>query len=337
MFRWKRNLIVAALELIALIPVAACSRGANDLSAITPATSEAAKYSWAKVTDNAAFPGAYNFPVFTAHNQMWAFHHRGNWYSTDGRTWTKSELPVAGLNSGVQKYVQFNDAVYALGTMDGNWTEMRIGTRIARTSDFKRWEVLAETSELPQRIFYGALVFKDRIWLLGGFDGKNYYNDVWNSADGVHWTKVLEGAPWSPRIARSTVVFKDRIWLIGGGVIDGEPSNNPRAGSEIWSSVDGVKWEQVPARAYGGTPVVFDGKLWLVGANRDGNFSRAVLVTDDGIAWREMAAPWSPRSAVATWVFDNKLYMTGGKYSETQNGQIKFIYSNDVWYMSPIS
>ena len=26
--------------------------------------------------------------------------------------------------------------------------------------------------------------------------------------------------------------------------------------------------------------------------------------------------------------------MTGGKYSITENGQIKFTYSNDVWYLS---
>jgi hypothetical protein len=71
-----------------------------------------------------------------------------------------------------------------------------------------------------------------------------------------------------------------------------------------------------------------------VGANRDGTFSRAVLVTDDGRTWREQSAPWSPRGGVATWVFDNKLYMTGGKYSVTENGEIKFMYSNDVWFMA---
>ena len=31
------------------------------------------------------------------------------------------------------------------------------------------------------------------------------------------------------------------------------------------------------------------------------------------------------------------IFMTGGKYSVTENGNIKFIYSNDVWYMIPSS
>ncbi|MFN2456367.1 MAG: hypothetical protein ABR577_19395 [Pyrinomonadaceae bacterium] len=81
------------------------------------------------------------------------------------------------------------------------------------------------------------------------------------------------------------VVFKDRIWMIGGGVIDGTPTDG-RAGTEVWSSADGISWTLASdhmARTWGGSPIIFNSKLWLVGANRDGNFSRAVLVTDDGI------------------------------------------------------
>lgn len=334
MFSLKRNLIISVLVLITLSQAIACNLGAGNSSALT--SSASSPYSWMKVSDGAAFPGGYNFPVFTMHNQMWAFHHEGNWYSTDGRTWTKSELPVSGLNSGTQKYVQFNDAVYVLGTMNGNWTEMQMGSRIARTSDFKRWEVLAETSNLPLRIFYGAVVFKNLIWLMGGFDGKTYYNDVWNSADAVHWTKVTDKAAWSRRNIGAAVVFKGRIWIIGGGVVDGTATDH-QSETEVWSSADGINWRletDKMARLWGTSPVVFDDKLWLVGANRDGNFSRAVLVTDDGVAWREETAPWSPRGAVATWVFDNKLYLTGGKFSDEEHGQIRFIYSNDVWYMT---
>lgn len=332
----KRATVVLILILTACVLINACSAGKGDNSPNSASNDPARQYTWIKVTDNAAFPGAYNFPVFTVRNQMWAFHHEGNWYSTDGRTWAKSELPVSGLNSGYQKYVQFKDAIYALGTMEGNYTNMRLGSRIARTSDFKRWEVVAESSELPSRVFYGAVVFNDKIWLMGGFDGQNYYNDVWNSSDGVQWSRVAEKTAWNPRIVGAAVVFKNRIWIIGGGVIDGVPTDG-LGEREVWSTADGINWTRVTdkmARLWGTSPVVFDGKLWLVGANRDGNFSRAVMVTDDGVSWREETAPWSPRGGVTTWVFDDKLYMTGGKYSVTENGEPKFIYSNDVWYMT---
>src|SRR6266487_4135979 len=56
-----------------------------------------AEYRWSRETDSAAFDGAYNFPVFVVHNEMWAFHPRGPWRSRDGKTWLRSELPPSGL------------------------------------------------------------------------------------------------------------------------------------------------------------------------------------------------------------------------------------------------
>lgn len=308
----------------------------NEVNPSNVETASDSQYSWTKVTDSAAFPGAYNFSVFVVHNQMWAFHPQGNWFSTDSKTWIKSEMPLAGLNSGYQKYVQLGDAVYALGTMTGDYANMRLSSRIVKTVDFNRWEIVAEESELPNRVFYGTAVFGGKIWLLGGYDGKNYYNDVWNSSDAVHWTRISEHATWSPRRFGNVAVFNNRLWVIGGGVIDGEPTNNPKSDHEVWSSIDGSEWTLVTDRAQlkGGTPIVFDGKLWLVGANRDGDFARSSMVTSDGMTWREESAPWSPRGAVAAWLFNSKLYITGGKYSVTENGQVRYIYSNDVWYMT---
>ncbi|MDQ6886560.1 MAG: hypothetical protein M3068_04610 [Gemmatimonadota bacterium] len=294
-------------------------------------------YAWSLLTDSAAFPGAYNFPVFTLHRQMWAFHPQGNWSSTDGKTWVRSPLPLAGLNSGYQKYVVLDDAVYALGTMKGNYLHLQLTSQIARTRDFRQWETVAAESNLPRRVFYGAVTYKNRIWLMGGFDGAGYHNDVWSSADGIRWKRATRHAGWSPRNVDLAVVFEDRMWIIGGGVIDGQREINPNSRREAWSSLDGVHWDKAPDRAgpaWGGTPAVFDGKLWLVGANRNSTFAPASLVTADGVTWREEAAPWAPRGAPAVWVFDDKLYMTGGKYSVMENGAPRFIYRNDVWQLA---
>ena len=82
--------------------------------------------------------------------------------------------------------------------------------------------------------------------------------------------------------------------------------------------------------------MVFDDQLWLVGANRnDGNFGNAVLASADGANWRVVGAPWSPRGAAVVWVAGDQLFMTGGKYSYRKpNGELEFVYSNDVWAMS---
>ncbi|MFL6208401.1 MAG: kelch repeat-containing protein [Pyrinomonadaceae bacterium] len=292
-------------------------------------------YGWTKVTEHAPFPGSYNFPLFNLRNKLWAFHSQGNWYSEDGKSWTKAELPPLGLRTGFQQYVQLNDAIYALGTSAGDYLNLTVGARIAKTSsDLKQWEVIAAHSELPARVFYGAVVFDKKIWLLGGFDGKSYYNDVWNSSDGVKWRRIAEKSPWSARANPSAIVFENKIWLIGGGIINGQVF------SDVWHTEDGMNWKQatdkMSAKAiFGGSPIAFDSKIWLVGVNRNDGFQNAVLVSSDGVNWTEQTAPWTPRGGVATCVYDGKLFMTGGKYSVTENGKIRFIYSNDVWYMTP--
>jgi hypothetical protein len=320
------NLKVILAMLIFSLSVSACTKSA----------AKTGDYVWQNVTEKAEFPQGYNYPVFVMNDGNLLALNNGGWLSKDGKHWMKTNLPESGLNSAYQKFVQFNGAIYALGAMQGNYLEFKISTKILRTKDGKTWEILAEKSNLPNRVFYGATVFKDKIWLVGGFDGKKYHNDVWNSNDGVNWTQAAEKTNWSPRNVTKIFVFKDKIWIIGG-VFDGEKTDNPNSESEIWTSLDGTNWtksETNTTNKIAGTPVVFDDKLWLVGANRnDGNFANAVLVSADGKNWREQSAPWSPRGAVAVWVFGGKLFMTGGKYSFTENGEIKFVYSNDIWAM----
>ncbi len=296
-------------------------------------------YEWSNVTQAADYPKGYNYPVFVSGNWMIALNN-GAWLSRDGKKWVRTGLPDSGLNSAYQKYVYFKGAVYALGSLSGNYEGFSITTKILRTKDFEKWETAAERSNLPQRIFYGAVVFDNKIWIIGGYDGKQYLNDVWSSPDGVQWTRVAEKTAWSPRTVSGITVFKGRLWLFGGGAIDGDRQTNPNSRNEIWSSADGINWMQEASRItsdgriLGGTVGVFDGKLWLVGANRGNAFQSGVLFSDDGRSWTEMRAPWSPRGAVAVWVFGDKLFMTGGKSSHTENGEIKFVYSNDVWAMS---
>ncbi|MBK7705801.1 MAG: hypothetical protein IPJ30_08455 [Acidobacteria bacterium] len=315
---------IAAILLFA-VSASACAEGRAQTN----------RYKWQIVTEKADYPKGYNYPVFVIGGKMLALNN-GGWISEDAKTWKKTELPDIGLNSAYQKFVQFNGAVYALGTMTGNYLNFELTSRISRTRDGESWETVAETSNLPKRVFYGAAVFNGKIWMIGGWDGKKYHNDVWNSADGAKWTQVTADSGWSPRTPAVTVVFKDRLWMMGGGVIDGEKDSNPNSYKEVWTSGDGRAWTRIETnsdRKWRGNPVVFDGKLWLEGANRGGGFESAVWVSRDGRTWDELPAPWSPRGAVAVCVFDEKLFLTGGKSSYVENGDTKFVYSNDVWKM----
>lgn len=324
MFQLKSILAISIIS----VSASACAK----IEATSP------DYVWQKVTDAASYPASYNYPVFVMNGQMLAMNN-GAWISRDGKTWTKTGLPESGLNSAYQKFVQFENAVYALGSMRGNYQAFTLSTKILRTRDGNTWETLAAQSNIPKRIFYSATDFKNKIWLMGGYDGKNYFNDVWNSDDGVKWQRVVDKAAWSPRQPGAVVLFKHKLWMFGGGVIDGDKEINPDSYKEVWSSEDGISWTQEKMnteRSGGGTPIVFDNKLWFVGANRDnGNFGNAATVSADGLSWQSQSAPWSPRGGVAVWVFQNRLFMTGGKFSYSEaNGEIRFVYSNDVWVLS---
>jgi hypothetical protein len=186
---------------------ASFSAGACQTANRGPATEAAAQYNWFKVTDKAEYKPGYNYPLYSIKNKLWAFHAEDIFSSADeGRTWVKARLPSIRRSLYEAHYARFGDAVYAFGRNSGNYEKMSFMPVVSRTADFAEWEVLSEKSNLPGRIFVDIVEFKGKLWLLGGFDGKDYYSDVWNSADGITWTRVTEKAPWEARNTYNRVV-----------------------------------------------------------------------------------------------------------------------------------
>ncbi len=61
-----------------------------------------------------------------------------------------------------------------------------------------------------------AISYRDRLYVLGGFDGGNK-NDVWSSADGKDWSLVTVSANWSERLDHQAVIFPPQLELVGAG------------------------------------------------------------------------------------------------------------------------
>ncbi|HVG42938.1 MAG TPA: hypothetical protein VM888_15105 [Chitinophagaceae bacterium] len=324
-----QNLFNKFLILIGLFFFLSCT-GQSNKKAIGR-NKEKDNYKWTKLTDNAAFPKSYNFQLLSIRDTLWAMHHAGIWFSVNGKDWIKSPLVNVLKDNAFLDYVWFKNALYSLGTFEGNVEHYTFTTSIFRTSDMKNWETLAAVSNLPKRFFYHPFVFNDKLWIIGGndgsndFDGANNFSDIWNSIDGVHWKKQADSLPFGKREHSQFVYFNDMIYLL----------NN-----DVWASSDGLKWEKVTDRLvkeniFGYTAVVYDNRIWLLGCNRDGIFQSQVLVSKDGIAWTTQTAPWTPRGAATATVYKGKIFMTGGKYGGLKKDGIatEFIYSNDVWTM----
>jgi len=103
-----------AIGLLIAVSASACGRKSTARLANNPE----ADYTWTKVSDHAAFPEGYNFPLFNVRNQLWVLRSEGNWFSDDGKSWTKAELPALGLRTAYQQYVQFKDSILRLRFLD---------------------------------------------------------------------------------------------------------------------------------------------------------------------------------------------------------------------------
>ncbi len=68
----------------------------------------------------------------------------------------------------------------------------------------------------PARYGHTAVVFNNKIWVMGGYNiSVGYLNDVWSSSDGKNWSQEPQ-ASWPARYLHAAVVFNNKIWVMGG-------------------------------------------------------------------------------------------------------------------------
>lgn len=301
-----------------------CSNQANNK--INPQAESSDKipgssYVWTKLLDSAAWKKKYNFQLFSNRDTLWTFHPDGNWFSSNGINWEKSQLSNPINNHAFLDYVQFNETVLGLGHFEGNIEQFTFEPAIYKTVDFKNWVTFSKQSNLPERYFYHPFVFENKIWIIGGEYKDAKYSDIWNSPDGINWTKQKEGLPFGKRSGSQIVLLNGKLYLL----------NN-----DVWSSTDGLNWQKLTdeiikgEQLFGYSAQVFDNKIWLLGCNRNGQFSSQVLFSADGKNWESQNAPWLPRGGIAATVYKNKIFITGGKYGGTPDHP-NFRYDNAVW------
>ncbi len=192
------------------------------------------------------------------------------------------------------------------------------------------WTLVATNTPWSNRRSIQVVVFKDKLWLMGGWGPYvNYKNDVWYSEDGINWTQATTSAAWPAREGHTLVVFKDKIWLMGGVRYDKRETKN-----DVWYSEDGVNWTSATSSAqwaprWDHAVAVFDNKLWLSGGmDLKDNIFNDVWHTEDGVNWILATdnPPWQARQGHNMLVYKNKLWLLG-RFNDTINGG-----ANDVWY-----
>jgi len=193
------------------------------------------------------------------------------------------------------------------------------------------WTKLSDNAPWSARDSAGEVVFRDKMWLLGGWtiedNAFKRLNDVWNTADGKIWENVSREAPWPVRNLAGCVVFRDNIWIFGG--LDGKKALN-----DVWYSGDGKTWHETPPVpwtprvAFGYT--VYNGKIWVAGGMdwKTMTHYNDVWCSADGINWILVTenAPWNPRSMFPLIDFKDGLWLFGGGVYDEKSTNF-----HDVW------
>ena len=201
------------------------------------------------------------------------------------------------------------------------------------------WVRVTEKAGWTARDSQGELVYKNRLWLFGGW--MNSFEapprDVWSSADGKKWTQVTAKAPWIHSDLSMSLTFKNRMWFMGGWYNGRLPGHS--ASNQVWSSTDGKVWTRA-TKAAGWTPrlaaalVEFKGRMWMLGGTENYYFGNKkslkndVWSSPDGKTWTRATdnAGWTPRAYHQAAVLGDRMFVFGGG-----NYVPEFVAFNDVW------
>ena len=199
------------------------------------------------------------------------------WSSSDGVHWTLVNGNVPWGMRVLHVTVVHEGKIWVIGgqTMPG-FAKAGPGEAfyndVWNSSDGANWtRVTAHAAWSPRGMIGGSAVFNGRMWLLGGgtYDTpatptRQFFNEVWSSADGVDWTLHAASTPWEARQYHDVAAFDGRMWVMEG--YEGRGNRN-----DVWYSSDGVNWYEVPdtpwAPRHAASVFVYDDALWMVAGN----------------------------------------------------------------------
>jgi hypothetical protein len=288
---------------------------------------------WVKLTDAAGWQPRDSQGEVVFQDRLWLLGGwfqsfeappRDVWSSADGKQWKLVQKEAPWKHSDLPMTLTFKDRMWLMGGWyNGRLPGHSASSEVWSSTDGETWEQATATAGWSPRIAAAAVVFQDKMWILGGTE--NYYfgdeaslrNDVWCSADGKTWKQATADAGWSPRAYHQAAVLGDKIYVFGGG--NYVPQYEAR--NDVWSSEDGVRWEEVtdaapwPARLWFST-AVYRNRLWVIGgwSNNPHKNWGDVWHSADGKTWKQLQTEvtWKERHEHSVLVFQDQLFLFGG-------------------------
>lgn len=305
---------------------------------------------WKKVVDSASWSPRDSQGEVVYKGYMWIFggwHNsyeappRDVWKSSDGQNWDLVTDKAPWVHSDLPMLITFKDKMWMMGGWyNGRLEDRSASNQVWSSRDGKDWEQVTKSADWSPRCASAIIEFKGKMWILGGTT--HYYygndssllNDVWYSDDGESWELATDNAGWPPRAFHQAVVLNDRIYVMGGGDYDPEYKGY----NDVWSSGDGIHWEEETREApwherIWFSSVVWKDRMWVIGGwsgNPYKNWPDA-WYSGDGKNWTKLRTEgeqWKERHEHSAYVFQDKLWIAGGMTPPLVN---------DVWVLDDFS
>lgn len=233
---------------------------------------------------------------------------------------TKDFQVATGLKSGVTVPIE-NLAENKILVLVGDTVGQH--TNILTSQDGREWEITKTDAPWSPKSFQSATYHNDSLFMAGGYGGDSTQqnNYFWKSDDGHSWMLPSTDIPWESRTGQGFLSFKDKLWVMGGVKFDNEKI---KFFSDIWSSSDGINWENVTDEAPWGKRdiralVSFENKMWLFGGSvlRDNNFDNFTTYSDvwtseDGLNWEKKNVPWEDHGISGSFSIGGSLFVLVG-------------------------
>lgn len=195
---------------------------------------------WTLATDRAAWSPRCAGVVVEFRGRMWLMGGTENYYfgddqslkndvwsSAKGHTWKLESAQAAWKPRAYHQAVVLGNRIFLMG--GGNYVPNHVARNDVWSSvDGVQWSLETESAPWAPRLWFSAVTYRDRIWVLGGWSKEHgNFGDVWHSRDGRHWQRFQTATCWKPRHEHSALVFRDKLWVAGGHA---DPLSN-----EVWS------------------------------------------------------------------------------------------------------
>jgi hypothetical protein len=96
-----------------------------------------------------------------------------------------SELKIISISSSTThtSYIDFQNGIFNTTTIENNG-DIKLKTE----NEIGGWIQSASSAPWSGRYGHTSVVFDNKIWVIGGYNGNNLLNDIWYSSDGINWT-----------------------------------------------------------------------------------------------------------------------------------------------------